>query len=121
MVWETEPQMEKAPVTPADFYDWREQNTTFESIAAFRNQSFNLSGGDTPERIRGMRVSSELFQVFRIRPVLGRVFVPEDDQPGRAPVVVISQGLWQRSLGSDPNIVGRSLPLNGQSYTVVGV
>src|SRR3712207_7022612 len=48
-------------------------------------------------RIRGMRVSSELFQVFRIRPVLGRVFVPEDDQPGRAPVVVISQGLWQRS------------------------
>jgi putative ABC transport system permease protein len=121
MVWETQPTLAKAPVASANFYDWREQAQTFEHIAAFRNQSFNLAGGDAPERIRGMRVAPEFFQVLGIHPVAGRVFVPEDDQPGRTPVIVISEALWRRRLGSDPKVLGQPLQLNGMSYTVIGV
>jgi predicted permease len=120
-VWETEPELEKAPIAPADFLDWRQQNHSFEQLAAFRSQSFNFSGDGEPERIRGTRVSANFFSLLGIQPVLGRSFTEDEDQPGRNKVLVLTDELWRRRFGSDPNIVGKTTLVNDQSYMIVGV
>jgi predicted permease len=105
---------------PANFIDWREQNTVFDSMAAMAHRSFNLTGAGEPERFDGRRVSANLFNLLGVEPVLGRTFLQEEDQPG-ARVVILSYGVWQRRFGGDPAIIGRPLTLDGESYTVVGV
>src|SRR5213078_4674749 len=87
---------------------------------AMAERSFNLTGVGEPERLDGRRVSANLFDVLGVPPLLGRTFVPDDDRPG-AHVVLLRYSLWQRRFGSDPNIIGRAVTLNGQSYTVIGV
>jgi len=120
-IWGTQPQLDKAPTSPASFLDWRAQNKVFEGMAAYTSRSFNLTGGDAPERIISSRVSSDLFQLLGVRPALGRSFLVEEDQPGSNQVVVISHGLWRRRFGADPNIAGKTIALNDQKFTVVGV
>jgi putative ABC transport system permease protein len=104
-----------------DFADWRAQNHVFSGLAAYRTQYYDLSGGAQPERIRGVRVSEDLLPLLDERPVLGRAFLPEEYQPGRNHVVLVSDGLWRRLFGSDPGLVGRTLKLNDEIYTVIGV
>ncbi|HVF56517.1 MAG TPA: ABC transporter permease, partial [Pyrinomonadaceae bacterium] len=101
--------------------DWRDQNQVFEGMAAMADLSFNLTGAGDPERIDGKRVSAGLFTLLGVEPQLGRAFLPEEDRPGSNRVVIISHGLWQRRFGSDVNIAGKPLNLNGESFTVVGV
>jgi putative ABC transport system permease protein len=120
-IWGTLPQLDIAPMSPANFLEWREQNRGFERIAAYTGQNFNLSGVDEPERIRAARVSADLFELLRARPALGRAFMPEEDQHGSHRVVILSHALWQRRFGGNPGIVGQTLTLNDQSYAVVGV
>jgi putative ABC transport system permease protein len=120
-IWGTQPQLDTAPMSPANFLDWREQNRVFERVAAYNGQNFNLSGVDEPERIRATRVSADLFELLRVRPTLGRAFLPEEDQYGNHRVVILSHGLWQRRFGANPEILGKTLTLNDQSYVVVGV
>ncbi len=108
-------------VSPLNFTDWRDQNQVFEQIAASRNWAFNLTGDGEPERVRGARVSAGLFEMVGATPAQGRLFTAEEDQPGRGNVVLISHGLWQRRFGSDPEIIGKTLTLNSQSYTVIGI
>src|SRR6185369_6424949 len=120
-VWESEPELDKAPIAPADFLDWRQQNQSFEQLAAFRSQSFNFTEGQEPERIRGARVSANFFSLLGIQPALGRSFTEEEDQPQRNKVLVLSDELWRRRFGSDPNIVGKTTLVNDQSYQIVGV
>ncbi len=86
-----------------------------------QDASFNLIGVSDPERLRGMRVTDGFFAMLGARPHMGRDFLPEEDQPGRANVVILSHGLWQRRFGADPNIVNRAITFSGGSYTVVGV
>lgn len=107
--------------SPANFIDWRDQNQLFEAMAALHRQTFNLTGNGEPERIDGRRVSTNLFALLGIDPQLGRVFLPEEDQPGSNRVVMLSNRLWHRRFGADPSIVGKTLSLNGEAYTVVGV
>jgi predicted permease len=110
------------PVASANFLDWRAQNTVFERIAAMDPVlGFNLTGPEGPERIKAARVSADLFPLFGVVPILGRSFLPEDEQPGGNHTAIVSHGLWQRRYGSDPRIIGQTLSLNGQSFTVVGV
>jgi putative ABC transport system permease protein len=104
-----------------DFIDWRNQNRVFEDIAAYAPWSTNLTGGDEPMRLSGTVTSASLFSVLGVRPQLGRTFLAEEDQPNGNRVVMLSHGLWQRRFGSDPGVVGRSIVLNGASFTVVGV
>ena len=120
---ESSPQheMERAAVSPPNFVDWSIQSQTLEHIAAYRYWGFVLTGGDEPERIRGARVSASLFPLLGIRPVLGRTFLPEEDRFGSRPVVLVREGLWLRRFGADPDLIGKSLTLNGESYTVVGI
>src|SRR5438046_4903804 len=122
MVWEnaTHAGFPKNTPSPPNFLDWQRQNTVFTGIAAMAERSFNLTGVGEPERLDGRRVSANLFDVLGVPPLLGRTFVPDDDRAG-AHVVLLSYSLWQRRFGSDPNIIGRAVTLNGQSYTVIGV
>ena len=104
-----------------EFIDWKEQSKSFEFISANRGASFNLTGGEEPVRASGVRVTSEYFSVFAVDPVLGRAFLPGEDLPGADPVVIVTEGLWERELASDHEVLGKTLTLDGVSHTVIGV
>jgi putative ABC transport system permease protein len=108
-------------LTPANFFDWRARAQAFEDIAVYRGGSANLTGQGEPERVTGWTVSSGFFRVLGVTPALGRDFVPDDDVPGAEGVVILSHGFWVRRFGAEPAVVGRTLTLNDQSFTVVGV
>src|ERR1043165_1320464 len=122
MVWENAAHLgfPKNTPSPANFLDWQKQNTVFDSMAAFAQRSFNLTGIGEPERLDGRRVSANLFDLLGVPAMLGRTFVPDDDRLGTH-VVLLSYSLWQRRFGSDPSVIGRAITLNGESYTVIGV
>ena len=128
-VWETNSQSIAAlmnlqnhnQVAPANYLDWSRQNTSFEGMAAIRFLNFNLTGNDRPERVPGAIVTQNLFSLLGVKPVLGRTFLPEDSQPERERVVVLSTGLWQRRFGGDQHVIGQKLSLNNESFTVIGV
>ena len=101
--------------------DWSERSQTFESISMVRNWSVTLTGQGAPEMLRGMRVSANYFETLKIKPVLGREFTTDEDRPATRRVVVLSDGLWRRRFGADPEIVGRPIKLSDQSFTVVGI
>ena len=108
-------------VSVPTFEDWKNQNTVFTGISAYSNTSFNLQGSDTPQRIPGLNVSANYFDVLGVKPTVGRTFLPGEDVAGNERVVVISDDLWRRNFAANPNIVNQTIPLNGQQYTVVGV
>jgi len=103
------------------FQALRDRNSNLESIAAFTNDTFNLVGGDAPERLDALRVSPAFFDVVGVHPAFGRTFLKQEGEPGGQPVVIFGHQLWSRRFGSDPNLVGRSVTLDGISYTVVGI
>jgi putative ABC transport system permease protein len=115
------PQFPEFSVSPGNFLDWRKQNTVFERLVAINNVAFNLVGVGDPEQVRGMKVTDGFFAMLSAQPELGRVFLPEEDQPGRDNVVIMSHGLWQRRFGGDPKILNQAITLGSQSYTVIGV
>jgi putative ABC transport system permease protein len=123
LVWERflRQGLEQVPVSAPEYTEYREQNKSFEQIAAFDTVDFNLTGSDDPERVPGASAAASLFSLLGVKPELGRTFAPEENEAGRDTVVVVSHGLWQRRFGSDPNLVGRMLQLNGRSYTIIGV
>jgi len=112
---------DKSSSSPANYLDWQAQNHVFSYMAASRGSPVNLTGGERPERVRGVMTSRDFFPLFGVRAVLGRTLLPDDNQPGNDHVVVLSGGLWKRRFGSDPGLVGRNITLNGEPYTVVGV
>jgi putative ABC transport system permease protein len=120
MVWKGRGD-ERWPTTPADFRDWREQSTVFTDLAAFHYQSVTLATGELPERALGVAVSPRLFRVVGVSPLLGRDFEDGEDVFGNHRVALVSHGLWKRTFGADPAAVGRSVRLNGEPFTVVGV
>lgn len=111
----------RGSISPPDFLDFREQNQSFERLAAFQNSPFNLTGAGEPERVNGVRVSAGFFETLGVRPMHGRTFVTEEEQDGRGQVAVIGYGLWQRRFGGDPSLVGKTISLNGNSFTVIGI
>jgi putative ABC transport system permease protein len=111
----------KVQVTPADFLDWRTQNTSFEQLAAILTRPANLALADQAERIDLAMTSANFFTVFGTTPERGRLFIPADEQAGHAAVVVISHSLWQRRFAGDSSLVGKPITLDGVSYTVVGI
>lgn len=120
-VYATTPGVDRGPATYLNFLDWQRQTHTFSSMAIYRGQDYNVTGSDEAERLSGYMISADFFSTLGVNPTVGRTFRSDDDQPGAAPVVVLSGGLWQRKFGSSPDVVGKSLILNGSSYTVVGV
>jgi len=108
-------------VSPADFHDWRGQNTVFREMAAYRVRDITITGDDAPELTRGAFVSAGFFSALEIKAAKGRALLPDEDQPGRDQVVVLGYGLWQRRFAGDPNVLGASITLNGRATTVAGV
>lgn len=112
---------QQVQVTPANFLDWRAQNTVFEHLAAILTRPANLALADQAERIDLAMTSANFFSVFGMEAAHGRLFIPADEQAGHAPVVVVSHGLWQRRFAGDTSLAGKSITLDGNSYTVIGI
>jgi predicted permease len=123
-LWERNAKMgyEQNPPAAGNFRDWQDHNRVFQGMAAFdASQTFNLSGGSSPERVDGTAVSPGLFELLGIAPVLGRTFSPQEDQLGQNRVVLLSYKLWHRRFNADPAILEKSISLDGANFTVVGV
>ncbi len=115
------PGYQYVPIAYLNFLDWQRENRSFSSIALYHNEDFNYTGAGLAERLSGYMISADFFSTLGVNPILGRTFRPEDDQLGAAPVVILGGGLWQRRFASSPDIVGKSVVLNGISYTIIGV
>ena len=113
--------LDRIPVSPPEYLDLEKDFQSGTGIAAFNYQTFNLGGGDLPERISGAVVSPTLFPLLGVEPIKGRTFAREEQGQGHDDVIVISERLWRRHFNSDPALVGKTLLLNGRSYTVIGV
>jgi len=110
-----------SPISSADFIDWKDQTKVFEQIAAWRFLYFNLSGRDEPERVQGLTVSAPFLPLLGAQVQFGRTFLPEEEQAGHDKVAVLSDALWRRRFGADPNLVGQKIDIEEESYTVVGI
>jgi putative ABC transport system permease protein len=113
--------LDRIPVSSPEYLDLEKEFQSGTGIAAFTYQTFNLGGGDVPERISGAVVSPSLFTLLGIEPIKGRTFAREEQGQGHDDIIVISERLWKRRFNSDPALVGKTLLLNGRSYTVIGV
>ncbi len=115
------PGMQTFAVSPANFYDWQRSARQFEGMAIYRFGSFVLTGGAAAQEVVAAAVGAGFFDVTRAKPALGRVFEPAEDAQGRHRVAVLSDGFWKRQFGAAGDVVGRTLRLDGEPYTVVGV
>lgn len=111
----------ESSISYPNFLDWQKDNHSFAFLSAFRSDDYNLTGIGEPERLHAHMISAEFFPALGINPVLGRNFRPEEDRAGAGPVALLGDGLWKRKFGSSSEVIGRSIALNGKSYTIVGV
>jgi putative ABC transport system permease protein len=121
-LWESHRTNPRNEVSGGVFLDWREHSTCLEGLSALGSVEANLTGTGRPERIKGLRVCADYFRILREQPQIGRGILTEEDQPGgETKVVALSHGLWQRRFGADTNVLGKSILLDGERRTVVGV
>ena len=109
------------PVAPANWLDWRAQNHVFDDIGAAENWTPNLSGSGQAESINALQISTNMFPLLGVQPLLGRVFIADEEHDGKGREVVLSYGLWERRFGGDRRIIGRAITLQGEPYMVVGI
>lgn len=107
--------------SPADYVAWKEQSRSFSDMTAFIPNTYNLTGNGEPAKLAGVRTTANFFAVLGMPPILGRTLDPADERSGAAPVAVVSERLWRSRFGADPNLIGRTIALNGLGHTVVGV
>ena len=115
------PQFPEFSVAPGQYFTWLEQAHSFASLAAYRGGSYNLTGGNEPQRLSARRVTANYLATLRVHPALGRDFLPEEDAEGQSHVVLLTDGFWQRQFGGRPEALGAKLILDGSPYTVVGI
>jgi len=121
-VWRTSPHSQTWPHSAANFFDQHDQNTVFEKMAAYNFVGRNLTeNGQTAERLLSLAATADFFPMMGVAPARGRVFKPEEFEPGADNVVVLTDRFWSRRFGSDPNIVGRTIQLDGKTVEIVGV
>src|ERR1051325_3125056 len=121
-VWEVSPEgRHQNSASPSNFRSWLEQNTSFQSLAAFTDQRINVTGNFEPEEVSVQLVTPPFFQTLGVEPILGRTFVPGDDEAEKRSVTILSYGLWQRRFGGQPDIIGKQIKLNGLPISVIGV
>src|SRR4051812_29604773 len=122
MIRETQlPQFPEFSVSPPNFIDWQKQTKSYEYLAAYGGASLNLTGEGEPQRLVGVKATAQYFDVYGVKPILGRMLLPEEDAVGKNHVVVLSYGFWQRVFGGMRDVVGHSVQLNGEPYQIVGV
>ncbi len=123
VIWETKLSrgIRQELVSPAQFRAWTIENRVFDQMAALRAEPRVLTGGELPERVETILISPGAFEMLGTKPAVGRTFFPEESQPGKNLVAVLSYGLWQRRFAGDQSVLGKAITLGGISYTVVGV
>lgn len=112
---------DRTPLSVTDLLDWRAHSNSFENVSAYQQRSFNFTGGESPERIRGAGVAADFFETLGVQPLLGRTFLPDEEKPGAVRVAVISEGFWRKYFAADPSVIDRTIKLNDVSFDVVGV
>jgi putative ABC transport system permease protein len=122
-LWESNPGggLAEVSVSVPNFHDWQKEQSVFEQLAASENATFNLTGSGEPQRVAAARITANLVPTLDVPPLLGRSFLPEEEKIGANRVVLLSHALWQRQFGSDQSLINKTVQLNGESYTVVGV
>ena len=118
---ESKPNFEAGSISFPNFRDWRKDNKTFSMMGISRGYSFNLTGLGETEQVRAQLISTDLLPMLGVKPVLGRLFEEGEDEFGASPIVIISEGFWNRKLGSAQDVLGKGLTLDGRNYSVVGV
>ena len=108
-------------ISTMNYLDWQKDNTVFDYMAAQTGGSVTLTGINEPVQLRGSRVSAHYFDIFGIKPAFGRTFAADEDQVGKERVAVLSHALWDSQFGADPNVVGRTITLDGAPHTIIGV
>jgi putative ABC transport system permease protein len=123
VLWEKVPSQgrNRSESSLANYLDWRVRSKSFEHLSVYRSLNANLTGVQPPERIVGFQVSANFFEVVGVKPIIGRGFSADEDQPGKASVAILGYGLWQRRFGGAPNIIDKTIELNGVKRTVIGV
>jgi hypothetical protein len=125
-IWHTPPQasfpgMSTFAVSPANFLDWRSRSHAFEGMSAYGFGRYTLTGTGRPEAVRMVAATSGFFSILRAQPLLGRAFLEEEDAPGRDHEVILSYNLWRGRYGADRDVVGETIKLNEEAFTVIGV
>jgi putative ABC transport system permease protein len=123
-VWRVNPEreIERGGVSLHDYVEYRDQNTSLEALGLWNNGAVNLVGvDDKPERYQGARVTANMFEILRVAPVLGRGFLPGEEEPGADPVMILGYEVWQEKFDGSPEVIGRTVRTNGESRTIVGV
>lgn len=115
------PNFKNGSISYPNFEDWRRLNRTFSGMAAYRGSGFNLTGHGEPERLHGEMISAGFFEILGVNPILGRTFSADEDRMGANPTVMITESLWKRKYGREPNIIGQRMELSGIGRTIVGV
>lgn len=122
-LWETNPGsgLTEVAVSVPNFQDWQRDQSVVEQLAAAENATFNLTGSGEPQRVAAAKITANLIPTLDVAPALGRSFLPEEEVVGANHVVLLSHALWQRQFGSDPSLIDKTIQLNGEGYTVIGV
>jgi putative ABC transport system permease protein len=120
-VWDESQRNPHNEVSIGNYLDWQAQSKSYEHLALYQRSGVNLTGTENPERVQGFLVTANLLDALGMQPMLGRNFNAEENEPGKDTTVILSHGLWQRRFGSDPNIVGKTIQLNSQPRTIIGV
>jgi predicted permease len=118
---ESKPNFESGSISFLNFRDWRKENTAFSMMGISRGYSFSLTGAGEPEQVRAELVSTDFLPMLGVKPVVGRMFEEGEDEFGASPIVIISEGFWNRKFGSAQDVLGKGLTLDGRSYSIVGV
>ncbi len=121
VISQTNPAGTEISVSLLNFQDWQARSRSFEQLGGVCFTTFNLTGVDTPQHLAGQAVTLNYFSILGVQPQLGRIFSPEEDKFGAARIALISDSLWRTAFGADPNILGRSIKLNSDTVTVIGV
>ena len=112
---------DQSPVAPATFLDWKKEARSFDEMTAYAWNELNLTGNPAPQKVQSFQVSANFFETVGVHPQLGRMFLPEEEEPGKNQEIILGHALWEQRYASDPGIVGKNIKVNGKSFTVIGV
>jgi putative ABC transport system permease protein len=108
-------------IAPATYFDWRKEARSFDQLAAYSWDELNLTGNAPPQKVQAFQVSANLFGMLGVQPQLGRVFSADEEQPGKEQEIILGHALWEQRYAADPNVLGKSVKVDGKSYTIIGV
>jgi putative ABC transport system permease protein len=112
---------DQSPVAPATYLDWKKEAHSFDEITAYAWDELNLTGNPAPQKVQAFQVSANFFETVRVQPQLGRMFLPEEEEPGKDQEIILGHALWEQRYASDPHVVGKNIKVGGKSFTIVGV